>query len=232
MSILLGKKALLDNIDNKDIISVDLSANNIEIINLLKQKKIKFTIQNENFFKRFDVSLNHQNVLVHLNDGNKIDNIDSLLKLSKQESIILVLDGIQDSQNFGAILRSCDAFGVDAVIYKKDNQVQVNDFVIKSSMGAIQHLNLIRVTNLARTLEQLKQAGYWIYASALNTKAQNINDIKFDKKTVIVVGNENKGVANLLLDKSDFIIKIPMVGHVQSLNVSVATGILLNATKK
>jgi 23S rRNA (guanosine2251-2'-O)-methyltransferase len=98
-------------------------------------------------------------------------------------------------------------------------------------MGAIQHLNLIRVTNLARTLDQLKQAGYWIYASALNEKAQNLNEIKFDKKTVIIVGNENKGITNLLLDKSDFVIKIPMIGHVQSLNVSVATGILLNAVK-
>jgi 23S rRNA (guanosine2251-2'-O)-methyltransferase len=160
MNILLGKKALLDNIDNKDIVSVDLLLSNVEIINLLKQKKIKFTIQNENFFKHFDTNLNHQNIVVHLKQGNKIDNIDSLLKLSKPESIILVIDSIQDPQNFGAILRSCDAFGVDAVIYKKDNQVQVNDFVIKSSMGAIQHLNLIRVTNLARTLDQLKQAGY------------------------------------------------------------------------
>jgi 23S rRNA (guanosine2251-2'-O)-methyltransferase len=98
-------------------------------------------------------------------------------------------------------------------------------------MGAINYLNLIKVTNLARTLEQLKQGGYWIYTTALNDKAQDINSIKFTDKCVLIVGNENKGVSSLLIDKSDFVIKINMHGHVQSLNVSVATGILLNAVK-
>jgi 23S rRNA (guanosine2251-2'-O)-methyltransferase len=99
-------------------------------------------------------------------------------------------------------------------------------------MGAIEHLNLIKVVNLSRTIEQLKHAGYWVYASAIDSKAQSANKIKFDQKTVLIVGNENNGVSKLLLDKSDFIVKIPMYGHVQSLNVSVATGILLNLIRK
>jgi 23S rRNA (guanosine2251-2'-O)-methyltransferase len=159
MSVLFGKKALLDNINNKNIISVDLIINN-ELISLLQQKNIKFTIRNTNFFKQFDRNLNHQGVVTHLQHNKKVNDIDSFLSSPKTTSVVLVIDGIQDPQNFGAILRSCDAFGVDVIIYKKDNQVQINDFVIKSSMGAIEHLNLIKVVNLSRTIEQLKQVGY------------------------------------------------------------------------
>jgi 23S rRNA (guanosine2251-2'-O)-methyltransferase len=159
MSVLFGKKALLDHIDNKNIINVDLIANH-ELISLLKQKQINFKIRDDSFFKQFDKNLNHQGVVIHLKSNERINDIESFLSLPKTQSIILVIDGIQDPQNFGAILRSCDAFGVDVVVYKKDNQVQINDFVIKSSMGAIEHLNLIKVVNLSRTIEQLKHAGY------------------------------------------------------------------------
>jgi 23S rRNA (guanosine2251-2'-O)-methyltransferase len=161
MNILFGKKALLDNIDNDNVVNVDLHKNNKELISLLKSKNIDFKVHYDDvYFNRFDKNLNHQGVVVHLQESEKANTIETFLKQIKDKSIVLVIDSIQDPQNFGAILRTCDAFGVDAVIYKKDNQVQINDFVIKSSMGAINYLNLIKVTNLARTLEQLKQAGY------------------------------------------------------------------------
>jgi 23S rRNA (guanosine2251-2'-O)-methyltransferase len=95
-------------------------------------------------------------------------------------------------------------------------------------MGAIQHLNLIKVSNLSQALEKLKKANYWIYTSCLDSGATDYRKIKYDKKSVLVVGNEENGVSPLIISNSDFLVKIPMLGKIQSLNVSVATGILLS----
>ena len=142
-----------------------------------------------------------------------------------------MLDSIQDPHNFGAILRTCDAFGVDAVVYKDDNQTQINDFVIKTSMGAINNLNLFKVTNFARAIELLKKSGYWIYASTLNKKAIDNTKVNYNDKTVIIVGNEHSGISKLTEKNSDELITINMYGNVQSLNVSVAAGILIYEAK-
>jgi 23S rRNA (guanosine2251-2'-O)-methyltransferase len=99
-------------------------------------------------------------------------------------------------------------------------------------MGAIQHLNLIRVTNLTQTIKQLKEAGYWIYASALTKQATNYAKVKYDKKVALIVGNEENGIGQLLIKEADFQVMIPMYGKIQSLNVSVATGILLAQIKQ
>jgi 23S rRNA (guanosine2251-2'-O)-methyltransferase len=95
-------------------------------------------------------------------------------------------------------------------------------------MGAINNLNMFKVTNLSNEIDLLKKNGFWIYSSALSENSEDYNKVKYDKKLVLVVGSENKGVSKIILDKSDFIINIPMCGNVQSLNVSVATGILLS----
>jgi 23S rRNA (guanosine2251-2'-O)-methyltransferase len=155
---LFGKKALLDNIDFIDYVILINKDNSL--INLLNQKQIKYQFINKQYFNKFDHSLNHQGIVSFLKQPKSINNLDDFLKLSKDKSIVLIIDSIQDPQNFGAILRTCDAFNVDAVIYKKDNQVQINDFVIKSSMGAINYLNMIRVSNLSNIVQVLKKAGY------------------------------------------------------------------------
>ena len=142
-----------------------------------------------------------------------------------------MLDSFQDPHNFGAILRTCDALGIDAVIYKDDNQAQINDFVIKTSMGAVNNLNLFKVTNFARTIELLKKSGYLIYASTLNEKAIDNTKVNYNDKTVIIIGNEHSGISKLTEKNSDELITINMYGNVQSLNVSVAAGILIYEAK-
>jgi 23S rRNA (guanosine2251-2'-O)-methyltransferase len=161
-NILFGRKPLLENLTNANVISVDLSKQNRDLINQLKEHNISFQIKGDDFFYKFDKKLNHQGVVVTLKEENVITNIDALVDYSHSldKSIVLVVDEIQDPQNFGSILRTCDAIGVDAVIYKKNNQTQINDFVSKASMGAIQHLNLIKVSNLSQALEKLKKANY------------------------------------------------------------------------
>jgi 23S rRNA (guanosine2251-2'-O)-methyltransferase len=158
---LFGRKVLLENINNRKIINVDLGRQNRDLIPQLKKNNFNFQLRDDNFFKSFPNNLNHQNVVITVK-SETIKDLTTLLTSVKNKttSLFLIIDSIQDPQNFGSILRTCEAMQVDAVIYKKDNQVQINEFVTKTSMGAIQHLNLIRVTNLTQTIKQLKEAGY------------------------------------------------------------------------
>jgi 23S rRNA (guanosine2251-2'-O)-methyltransferase len=158
---LFGRKVLLENINNNQIINVDLAKQNRDLIPLLKKHHINFQLRDNNFFKNYDLHLNHQGIVINMKN-NQIKDLTSLITFvkNKPQSIVLIIDGIQDPQNFGSILRTCDAMQVDGVIYKKDNQAQINDFVSKTSMGAVQYLNLVKVTNLHQVLDLLKNIGY------------------------------------------------------------------------
>ncbi|MDR2461972.1 MAG: 23S rRNA (guanosine(2251)-2'-O)-methyltransferase RlmB [Mycoplasmataceae bacterium] len=227
--MLIGKKALINCIENGEKIkNVILNIENKNIIGLLKKNKINYKINNL-YFKKIN-NVNHQGVIFFIDDSNINSNssLEKFLTKKTETSIVLMLDSILDPHNFGAILRTCDAFGVDAVIYKKDNQAQINEHVIKTSMGATKYLNLFRVNNLSQTIDLFKKNDYWIFSSALSANAIDYSKIKYDKKIVVIVGNEENGICQNLLKKSDHIIKIPMFGNVQSLNVSVSTGILLS----
>jgi 23S rRNA (guanosine2251-2'-O)-methyltransferase len=162
MPNLFGKKVLMDNINNKDIINVDLSKQNHYLIGELKKHHIPYRIRDDAFFNTFPRKLNHQGIVITIDKKQTITTIESLIEFTnlKARSVVLIADSIQDPQNFGSILRTCDAMSVDAIIYKKNNQVQINDFVSKSSMGAIQHLTLIKVANLSQVITVLKQAGF------------------------------------------------------------------------
>ena len=140
--------------------------------------------------------------------------------------IILLLDGIEDPHNLGAILRSADVFGVSGVIISKHNQVALNSTVAKTSAGAINYVPVVLVNNLNQAIEKLKKAGYWV-VSTDGAATKNYNEINYDFKTVVVIGSEGYGVSSLVLKNSDYVVKIPMYGHVNSLNASVAAGILM-----
>jgi 23S rRNA (guanosine2251-2'-O)-methyltransferase len=158
--VIYGKKALLDHIDD-EIINVDLLSTHNELVGILKSKKINYQLRNANFFSNLSPALHHQGVITTLKQTKKYESLDELIHdTAKPTSVVLVVDSLQDSQNFGAIIRTCDALGVDAIIYKKDNQVQINDFVIKSSVGAVNHVPLFRVSNLTQALTLLKENGY------------------------------------------------------------------------
>jgi 23S rRNA (guanosine2251-2'-O)-methyltransferase len=157
---LFGKKALLDNINLKNITKVSVSANN-DIIPVLTKKHIPYEVVEDIFFNQFDKSLKHQGIVTYINKVAAYDSLDEYLSQTKDTAgLVVIIDSIQDPYNFGAILRTCDAFGVDAVIYKKNNQVQITDLVSKASMGAINNLNLFREVNLNAAIDKLKKTGY------------------------------------------------------------------------
>lgn len=228
---LFGRKSLLDAIENKlPIKVVYLLANNLQIINILKENKINYVFKDKNFFNSITNNKNNQFIVFTLAKINTPIPFNELLNklYANSNSLVLILDEIQDIGNLGAILRSADVFGVDAIIYKKHHQADLlNENVIKTSTNAISYLTICEVVNLNRTIEELKEHQFWIYASCLDEKAQIYSDQEYPNKTCIIVGNENKGVSQLLQKNADVKIYIPQYGHVQSLNVSVATGILL-----
>jgi 23S rRNA (guanosine2251-2'-O)-methyltransferase len=146
----------------------------------------------------------------------------------KDNSIIMVLDGITDPHNLGAIIRSCDCFGVDAIVIPKDNSASINPTVAKVSSGAINHVAVVVVNNLARSLEEIKDQGYWIAGTTLAESSISLFDFKPDKKMAWVLGSECDGIRRLVAENCDYLVSIPMYGNTQSLNVSVAAGVVLS----
>ena len=171
---------------------------------------------------------NHQGIIVET-FPHEYSSLEEIIKFSKQKEqpLILILDEIEDPQNFGAILRSADAFSVDGVIIKSKNQVPLNWTVAKVSTGAIEYVKVAQVSNLNNVIKVLKENGFWIYAADGSGK-DSYEKVDYSWSVALIVGSEGRGISQLVMKNSDFIIKIPMTGHVNSLNVSVSTGILLS----
>lgn len=170
----------------------------------------------------------HQGVVAEVRSFDYSDVVDliALAKKSDRAPLIVVLDGIQDPHNFGAIVRSAHALGAHGVVIAKDRAAQVTGVVAKSSAGAIAHTPIARVTNISRSLEELKAAGYWTVAADV-TGDTMLPQAKLDGPLAVVLGAEGEGVREGVLTHCDFRVKIPMAGQVGSLNASVSAGILL-----
>lgn len=164
--------------------------------------------------------------------GYSYCSLEQIINASKKETrpIVVLLDGINDPHNLGAILRSCDVFGVTGVIMAKHNQVMLNATVAKTSAGAINYVPVALVSNLNNAIRELKDNGFWIVSSD-GSGNTSYKEVKYDFPTALVVGSEGQGVSQLVLKNSDFIVKIPMFGKVNSLNASVAAGIFLAEIK-
>ncbi len=145
---------------------------------------------------------------------------------SSQYPLLLLLDSIQDTHNLGAILRSAECAGVDGVLITTNQSAPINEIVEKISAGAVSHLKICKVNNLVRAMEDLKKEGFWIVGTHLSGE-KNYNQIDYKMPVALVMGNEEKGMRKLVTDNCDFLVKIPMKGKIDSLNVSVSTGILL-----
>ena len=138
----------------------------------------------------------------------------------------LLLDGVEDPHNLGSILRTADAVGAHGVIISKRRAVGLTQTVAKASTGAIEYIPVARVTNLARTMDELKERGVWFAGTAAEAQ-QDFRQMEADIPLCLVIGNEGKGISRLIQDKCDFLISIPMAGHVTSLNASVAASLLM-----
>ena len=168
----------------------------------------------------------HQGV-VAVTSAKQYNDLDDVIAARRgKHSLLLVLDGIEDPHNLGAILRTADAAGADGIVIPERRAVGVTASVAKSSAGASEHLPIAKVTNIARTLEDLKAKNLWVVG--LDERgSQSYETLDYNMDCAIVLGSEGKGVHDLVAKKCDFLVSIPMLGKVSSLNVSVAAGVVL-----
>jgi len=152
-----------------------------------------------------------------------------LFEIIAQQEVpfILILDCVQDPHNLGAILRTADGAGVHAVVAPKDKQVGITETVRRISVGAADHVPFVQVTNLARTMEQLKEAGLWLVGTSDHAGSKSLYELDLKGPLAIVLGAEEKGMRRLTMENCDFLARVPMAGKVECLNVSVATGVCL-----
>lgn len=185
-------------------------------------------LERDIFQKRFG-EWEHQGVVLESNATYSFicgeEDFYNELKNIENTDTILLLDGVKDVGNLGAILRSALLFNVKYVILPKNNSASVNEVVIKRSAGAASQLKIVYITNVSRTLEKLKQNGYWVYGADMD--GTTLDGKSFAAKTVIVMGGEEKGIRRLVRDNCDEIVSIPTNGKLDSLNVSVSAAIIL-----
>lgn len=160
---------------------------------------------------------------------NRYYDIEDLIQSSKDKKypLIVMLDSIQDTHNLGAILRSAACAGVDGVITTINNSAPINETVEKTSAGAVSYLKIARIGNLIHAIDKLKNAGFWVVGSTLVKDSKDYRTIDYKSPIALIMGNEEKGIRRLVAENCDHLIKIDMPGKFDSLNVSVATGIIL-----
>lgn len=197
--------------------------NDKSLISDLENAKIKIEYRSKRDLDDLSGGV-HQGIILAIPDY-QYHNLDTVLK-SDHDDVVVILDHLEDPHNFGAIIRTCEAAGIHSIIISKDRQVQVNATVMKTSVGTVDQMNIVEVANIANSIDQLKDAGYWIVGTALENSV-DYREVDYSGKIALVIGNEGSGISNLVSRKCDFLVKIPMYGTTNSLNASVATGIMI-----
>lgn len=222
--LVYGKNVALEYLDSNKKIDKAFIQNNFndyDIINKVKRRNIKVQTLNK-FDMDKKVSGLHQGIILNVEDYRYADIYDII---SDEDSLLVMLDHIEDPHNFGAIIRSCEAAGVDGIIIPSDRSVEVNATVIKTSVGTTEKMKIARVTNLNSTIKLLKDKGYWIFGTDMD--GTDYTKLDYKGKTCIICGNEGSGMSKLTKENCDFIASIPMKGEVNSLNASVATAVIV-----
>lgn len=169
----------------------------------------------------------HQGIILEVEEAKTYTLEELLIKVkAKTNPLIVILDHLEDPHNFGAIIRTCEALGIDGIIIPNDRSVGITGTVIKTSAGAISYTTIVRVPNLASTIEKLKKNNFWIVGTDL--EGENYTKLDYNMKTCLVIGNEGKGMSKIIKNNCDFIATIPMTGKINSLNASVSCGIILS----
>lgn len=167
----------------------------------------------------------HQGVVAEI-EGSRSYDVDELIRAAAGPPLIVVLDGIEDPHNLGAILRTADAAGVDGVVVQSRRSASLAGAAAKASAGAVAHVKIAEVVNIARAVEELKEAGVWTLGLAGDAHT-TYDAVDFSLPSAVVLGAEGSGLRRLVRERCDHLAAIPMLGHVESLNVSVAAGIVL-----
>ena len=223
-----GKHAVESSIRSGNVTKVFLSTNFKDpvILGLIQQHKLPVErIEDERLQKLVDRG-NHQGVVAQVKPFLYTDWLPFLkLMATKEQPLLVLLDGIEDPQNLGAIIRTAVGFGVDGLVIKKDRQVEVTSTVAKIASGALDYLPIIQVTNLSQTIATLKENRFWIVATSL-AESQDYRSVDYKGPMAIIIGHEGQGITRLVLENSDFKVKIP-IQHLDSFNASTSAAILL-----
>ncbi len=190
-----------------------------EIIDFIKNNNISHSFMD---IKKMDgmVDGRHQGIIIEINEYEYVD-----YKTMFNDKVVVMLDHLEDPHNFGAIIRTCEAAGIKSIIIPKDRSVSVNGTVMKTSAGALEHVNIAMVNNLVNVIKDFQKNGFYAYAADMD--GENYRDVDFAKKVLLIIGNEGHGIARLVRDNCDQILAIPQYGKINSLNASVAAAVLI-----
>ena len=216
-----GKNVAKEVIEKENIKKAYISKNfnNKEIIDKLRENKVQIKFMDRNIMDKMEKG-NHQGIILEIEDY-EYTSLDEIEK----EDVIIMLDHLEDPHNFGAIIRTVEAAGFKSIIIPKDRSVEVNQTVMKTSVGTIENIKIAKVGNLVNTIKELKEKGYWVIGTDMDGNDYKIID--YTGKIVIIIGNEGKGMSRLIKENCDFIASIPMRGKVNSLNASVAAALII-----
>ena len=215
-------KEVLNN--NKKVYKVTIKEDfdDKNIISLLEKKNISYEVMNKRDFSRFD-KYSNQGIIMDIEDF-KYSELEDFV--DEDDSKVVILDHLEDTHNLGAIIRTCEAAGINGIIIPKDRSVSVNATVMKTSAGALENVKIAMVTNLNQTIRKLKDNGFWIVGTAMENSI-DYREINYSGKTALVIGSEGFGMSKSIQESCDFVAKIPMYGKINSLNASVAAGIAI-----
>lgn len=216
-------KEILKNFSDKKMIKKIICSKNFNELDVLSlARKRNLTIE---FKEKWELDKlaknNHQGIIMIASDFN----YTSLDELMSNSSKLVILDHIEDPHNLGAIIRTVEASGIDGIIIPKNRTVSVNETVMKTSVGALYNVKISQVTNLNQTIKNLKNNGFWIIGTDMD--GEDYRNIDYPERSVLIIGNEGTGMSRLIKDSCDYIVKIPMKGKINSLNASVAAGIMI-----
>lgn len=231
MSLLIyGRNSVCHSIESSRAIKLYVAKgfSDNKILALAKSFNIPIVIVDNNKLSNMVNSNNTQGVVCEIKDYN-YHTLDELISDGKRitNPVIIMLDGIEDPHNLGAILRVADAFNALGVIIKKNNQVHLNATVAKVSTGAINFVKVVDVSNLNNAIKKLKENGYWVIATD-GDGDKSYTEVDTNCPIVLIIGSEGYGISRLVKENSDYIVKIPMFGHVNSLNASNALSVVLS----
>ena len=231
LDIVYGVHAVTESLEantgNKLYIQDDLRGKNVDAIKALAaEKKVSISWTPKKNLSDMTGGAVHQGFVLRVSEF-AYSELSVIMDKAEQEEnpLVLILDGLNDPHNFGSILRTADATQVTGVIIPKHRAVGVTPVVAKTSTGAVEHIPIARVTNLSQTLDKLKEAGFWVFGTDMDgTPSHKWNTAG---KVGLIIGNEGKGISANIKKQVDEMITIPMSGHVQSLNASVAAAVLM-----
>lgn len=236
-SLLIGRNPVMEALKNdraieKLLVGKDAEGSIKKIIGMAKDKKIPLQYVEKSALDRLADGGAHQGIVAYISSYQYYE-VEELIQIAKEKGedpFLIVLDGIEDPHNLGAIMRTADGAGAHGIIIPKRRAVGITETVAKAAAGAVEYIPVAKVSNIAQTLDRLKDMGLWIAACDMDGREYDKADLK--GSLAIVVGAEGQGISRLVKEKCDFIISIPMAGKISSLNASNAAAILMYEVRR